>query len=127
MTPSEQRQAYKKAWNQKNKTQVKRVSMTLTPIEYARFEKRAKKEGVKVTTLVKNMAIAYEQQAPLFTPEQLHEMQEMRFIFRNVANNINQIAHHSNTIKRLADENGLLLEIKKLEDIVLNHYLKPKA
>jgi hypothetical protein len=37
-----------------------------------------------------------------------------------VANNINQIAHHSNTIQRLADENGLLLEIQKMENTINN-------
>jgi hypothetical protein len=126
MTPSEQRQTYKKAWNQKNKTQTKRVSITLSNEEYKSLEKRAKKEGVRITTLVKNMTLAYHQQQPLLSQDLKTEMQEMRFIFRTIANNINQIAHHSNTIKRLADENGLLLEIKKLEDIVLEHYQKPK-
>ncbi|WP_020560815.1 plasmid mobilization protein [Thiofilum flexile] len=127
MNTTENRQAYKKAWNQKNKSHVKRVSITLSNSEYSELEKRAKKENIKITTLVKNMALAYHQQAPLFSSEQLQEMQEMRFLFRNIANNINQIAHNSNMIKRLTDENGLLLEIKKLEDIVMNYYQKPKA
>jgi hypothetical protein len=123
----ENRKAYLKAYKTEYKKHAKQVNLTLSVKEYEAFEKRANKEGVKITTLIKNMALAYYQQAPLFTPEQLHEMQEMRFIFRNVANNINQIAHHSNTIKRLADENGLLQEIKKLEDIVLAYYQTPKA
>lgn len=127
MTQSEQRQAYKKAWNQKNKTQVKRVSITLSNEEYRELEQRAKQENVKITTLVKNMALAFHQQQSVVSQDLKTELQDMRFIFRNIANNINQIAHHSNTIKRLADENGLLLEIKKLEDIILEHYQKPKA
>lgn len=123
----ENRKTYLKAYKAEYKKHTRQLNITLSEKEYEAFEKRAKQEGVKVSTLVKNMALAYHQQAPLFTAEQLHEMQEMRFMFRNVANNINQIAHHSNTIKRLADENGLLQEIKKLEDIVLAYYQTPKA
>ena len=40
----------------------------------------------------------------------------MKFLLRNVANNINQIAHRSNTLKVMVDERELLMQLKKLED-----------
>ena len=105
----------RKLYNQAYSTRAHRVAVTLTPAEYSELEKRAKAEGVKPTTLVKNMAIAYHQ-GQAITPEPiLKELQELRFLLRNVANNINQIAHHSNTVGRLVDENGLLGEIQKME------------
>jgi deoxyribodipyrimidine photolyase-like uncharacterized protein len=126
MTPSEQRQAYKKAWNQKNKTQIKRVNLTLTHSEFTAFEKHAKKEGVTVTTLIKNMAVAYEQQLFMLTDERKAEFQETRFLLRNIANNMNQLAHHSHIAQKVIDENAFLREMKKLEDMIIHYYQKLK-
>jgi hypothetical protein len=115
---SDKRKLYNKEYQAEYKDRAKRVSVTLTNAEYSDLAKRAKAEGIKPTALLKNMAIAYHQQAPIM-PEMIRdELQELRFLIRNVANNINQIAHHSNTIKRLADENGLLLEIQKMETTI---------
>lgn len=40
----------------------------------------------------------------------------MKFLLRNIATNINQISHRSNTLKVLVDEHGLLLQLQKLEE-----------
>lgn len=118
MPISDKRKLYNKEYQAEYKDRAKRVSVTLTNAEYSDLAKRAKAEGVKPTALLKNMAIAYHQQAPIM-PEMIRdELQELRFLLRNVANNINQIAHHSNTIRKLADENGLLLEIQKMETTI---------
>lgn len=108
----------RKLYNQAYATRAHRVAITLTSAEYSELEKRAKAEGVKPTTLVKNMAIAYHQ-GQAITPEPiLKELQELRFLLRNAANNINQIAHHSNTVGRLVDENGFLDEVRKMETTI---------
>jgi hypothetical protein len=108
----------RKIYNQEYGQRTNRVSVTFSKAEYAEIEKRAKAEGVKPTTLVKNMAIAYHQQNTIMPEPIVEELKELRFLIRNVANNINQIAHYSNTIQRLADENGLLLEIQKMEKTI---------
>jgi hypothetical protein len=120
MAISDNRKLYNKEYSQR----TNRVSLTFTNAEYEELEKRAKAEGVKPTTLVKNMALAYHQQAPIIPETIKEELQELRFLIRNVANNINQIAHHSNTIQRLADENGLLLEIQKMEKTINDFVLQ---
>ena len=108
----------RKLYNQAYSTRAHRVAITLTPTEYAELEKRAKAEGVKPTTLVKNMAIAYHQGQQVMPEPIRAELQELRFLLRNVANNINQIAHLSNTVGRLVDEHGLLMELRKMEDTI---------
>lgn len=108
----------RKIYNQEYGQRTPRVSVTFSKSEYAEIEKRAKTEGVKPTTLVKNMALAYHQQNTIMPEPIVEELKELRFLIRNVANNINQIAHYSNTIQRLADENGLLLEIQKMEKTI---------
>lgn len=108
----------RKIYNQEYSQRTARVSVTFSKSEYSEIEKRAKAEGVKPTTLVKNMALAYHQKIQIMPEPIKEELQELRFLIRNVANNINQIAHHSNTIQRLVDENGLLLEIQKMEKTI---------
>jgi len=118
MPISDKRKLYNQKYKTEYKERMKRVSITLSNTEYEEIEKRAKAEGVKSSALIKNMAIAYHQQVVIMPESIKAELQELRFLVRNVANNINQIAHHSNTIQRLADENGLLLEIQKMENTI---------
>jgi Bacterial mobilisation protein (MobC) len=114
MQNSDQRKAYLQSYQ----ANTHRVAITLTASEYSELEKRAKAEGVKPTTLVKNMAIAYHQSQQIPQEPILKELQELRFLLRNAANNINQIAHHSNTVGRLVDENGFLDEVRKMETTI---------
>jgi hypothetical protein len=116
ITPA--RSEYNKKYKAEYASRSHRVAITLTASEYSELEKRAKAEGVKPTTLVKNMAIAYHQSQQIPQEPILKELQELRFLLRNSANNINQIAHHSNTVGRLVDENGFLDEVRKMEQIV---------
>ena len=107
----------RKIYNQEYGQRMHRISVTLSKTEYDGIIQRAKKENTKPTTMLKNMAMAYYQQEPIIPESITEELREFRFLVLNIANNINQIAHHPNTIQRLADENGLLLEIKKVIDI----------
>lgn len=118
MAISDKRKLYNKTYKAEYKERTNRISLTFTHTEYEELENRAKAEGVKPTTLVKNMALAYHQQTPIMPEAIKEELKELRFLIRNVANNINQIAHYSNTIQKLADENGLLLEIQKMEKTI---------
>jgi hypothetical protein len=126
MQNSDQRKAYLQSYQ----ANTHRVAITLTASEFAELEKRAKAEGVKPTTLVKNMALAYHQSQQIPQEPILKELQELRFLFRNSANNINQIAHHSNTVGRLVDENGFLDEVRKMETTITDFVsarLNPKT
>lgn len=118
----------RKIYNREYQERTHRIAVTLTPAEYRELTKRAQAEGVKTTTLIKNMALAYHQGQAVMPEAVQGELQELRFLLRNVANNINQIAHHSNIIHRLVDENGLLLEIQKMETTIhdfVTQKLKP--
>lgn len=115
---SDKRKLYNQQYKAEYQERTHRVSITLNNTEYTEVVKRAKAEGIKPTSLIKNMALAYHQQIPIIPEMVRDELQELRFLLRNVANNINQIAHHSNTIRKLADENGLLLEIQKMETTI---------
>lgn len=108
----------RKIYNQEYAERTYRVAVTLTPEEYRSLTKRAKVAGIRPTTLAKDLILSTNT-TPETPPEMIRdELQEIKFLLRNVANNINQIAHYSNRVKHMIDENGLLLEVQKMEQAV---------
>lgn len=115
---------YHKEYRKNYDEKVKYVTVSIPISEYKELEKLAKKEKIKVSKLVKNMTIAYMQTKTLIPNGVEERLTEFVFLMRNSANNINQIAKHSNTLKTLVDENGLFMELKKMEDLVRNFTLE---
>lgn len=114
---------YHKKYREEYKKKVKYINVAVPIDMYEQLEKLSELEHTKVSVLLRNMALAYMQQKT-FVPKTIEsELKEFTFLIRNVANNINQIAHHSNIIKHMVDENSLLMEIKKLEDRVMEYTL----
>jgi len=93
--------------------QSRRVNLTLSKDEYRAFTLSARKEQSKLALS------ALHNQAHIPTDLQ-EELQTLRFAILNIANNVNQIAHHSNRIKAMSenDEQSLLVYIKQLDDVV---------
>ena len=121
MPITEERRAYNQEYKAEYQARTHRVSLTFSQAEYRELVDRAKGEGVKVTTLVKNMALAYHQGVVIQPETVTQELQELRFLIRNIANNINQMAHHSHTIGHMVNENDFLNEIRKLEESIFLH------
>lgn len=118
------RKEYYKKYNQEKRKNLKDVHIYLTDDEYNYFEKVAEKEGLKVATIIKMMALIQAEKT-YYLPKEIQEnLNEFVFLIRNIANNINQIARHSNTIKALTDEHGLLSWLKQLEEAVKEYVKK---
>ena len=67
-------------------------------------EKIAVLEDKKVSTLVYDTTIDYLLNKPSL-PKKVHDdLREVQILIRNIANNVNQVAHHSNIIEGLIDE-----------------------
>ena len=100
------RTAYQKEYWSTYKAKKKRIQprINLTESEYKTFHQLATDENVSISKLIKNMAIAYEQESFLLPQSHLEQIQEFVHLVRNIANNINQIAHHSNSIKSVVNE-----------------------
>lgn len=114
---------YHKKYREDYKNKMKYINVAVPVSMYEELEKLSELEDKKVSALLRNMALAYMHQKT-FVPNNIEsELKEFTFLVRNVANNINQIAHHSNIVKHMVDENGLLMEIKKLEDMVKDYTL----
>ena len=121
---SEQDKEYHKAYRKEYAKKVRYVNVAVPLSSYNELEKLAKKENTKVTTLLRNMSLAYMQQKTFVPKEIEEELKELRFLIRNIANNVNQIAHHSNLVEKLVNENEFLMQIKRLEDAVFDYTKK---
>jgi hypothetical protein len=118
MAITPERQRYNKAYKAEYQARTHRIAVTLTEAEYVAFTKQATAYGKKPTTLA-NELILTTTTGRAVTPEIVREeLSELRFLLRNVANNLNQIAHHSNTIRRVVDDNAVLAEVQKMEEAI---------
>ena len=57
------------------------------------------------------------------------ELKELRFLLASVANNVNQMAHHSNLVRHVVDEGGALAKLQELEALIegfVNDNLTPR-
>lgn len=121
------RKEYQKAYWSKYKDNKRRYQprVSLTDTEYKTFSKLAKAEGVSVSKLIKNMALAYQQESFLLPQSEIDKLNEFVYLIRNIANNINQMAHHSNSIKSVVDSGRVFDHLKMIEDEVKSFVTKP--
>lgn len=103
------------------KKRVKIVRVTLPMSEFAKLKTMAKAEGRRPATLAR----AYIEEGltgdPRIPARIEAELKAVKHLINNVGDNINQIARHSNTIKRVADERGLYRWLRALEGHVKDY------
>lgn len=114
------RSEYLKAYRQSYKTRHKRVTVVYTADEFKKIEADAKSAQMSITALVRARSLDAE---PIIAPSPVEENEEsaerqLIFLLRNIANNINQMAYHSNRLRMVLDENEPLLALQQLEEDV---------
>ena len=116
----DKRRTYQRQYRQDYKGQAKRVNLTLSLAEYRVFSQAARKDNKKLASFIKDLAVS-ELESQAHIPSELQdELKTLRFAILNIANNVNQIAHHSNTVRQLAlhEENNLLEYLRQLDEVV---------
>lgn len=109
------RSEYLKQYRKENKGRTKRVSLTFSNSEYSAFEKAAQTSGEKPAPFIKAMA-EQSLHKTIKLPDTIDDdLAAISKLVRSVANNMNQIAHHSNRVREVLDENEPLLELQKLD------------
>jgi len=99
----------------------KRVQVSFSPDEYQKVSYLADKNNTKVATYSLQIIQHHLEKSP-FVPQQLtDDIRDIKYLLRNVASNVNQIAH-----KVMVDEHELLMQLKKLED-GLAEYIQNEA
>lgn len=107
-------QAYRKGYPKR------RVGLTLSEQEYEEFAAIAEKEDLGIATVIKNMALAFHQSRPFISSGIEDQLKEFNFLVRNIANNVNQVAHKANMGEQV-NVNEMLAYIKQLGAVVQEH------
>ena len=109
------RQTYQKNKNAQRAKTHKRVELYIPLTEFKTFQRLAKKEDMTPNRLILSYAIAYRDHQQLVPKALKKRLDEHNFLIRNMANNLNQIAHSSN-IFHDAEKQNILKNLQQLND-----------
>lgn len=100
------------------KSRVRRVTVTLTREEHSRVKMLAEAEGQPVSSYLKRTAFERidGRGAP---PKELADRLDALFVqVRGIANNVNQMARHSNRLKAGVEDAEVMLKLRRLEELL---------
>ena len=86
----------------------------------------AKAHDEKLTSHLKNLAIAQLEARYLVPPDLAERLDSLVAIMRGIGNNLNQLARHSNEMHYFLDTQEVRLQVKRMEDAVRELVLFPK-
>lgn len=115
------RKRYLKDYLKTYRSEVKCLNLAVPKSEYGRIEKAAHREAKKPGRLVVEIALAEIDRATFVPADILAELKALRFLIRNIANNLNQIAHYTNAVQRAADAQGVMKELQHLERVIAEY------
>ena len=111
---------YQKEHRDKTKDTRKVVSVSMSVSEHERLRRYARSHKLSLSSLLRASALAQCEKSQLTSPEVQAELRELKFLLSNVANNMNQMAYHSNLLRQVQDENGVLQAFAEMESLLHN-------
>ena len=114
-----------KAYRADYKKRVRVVKITLDKALFEKLKSQSSQEGLRPASLARELieaGLGGNARVPEIVRD---ELRALCFLIRNVASNVNQMSHHSNLVKRVADEGALFDELRKLETAV-EYYTQDK-
>lgn len=121
----EDKKEYLKRYQEDYYKKKKRINITISQKEYKEFKKIAEKENLKVSSLVKQMAIAYKEEKYLIPYSIESKLSEFVRKIRGIANNVNQIAYNTNIFSGYFNTEDFFKTLKSLEDQVTEFINNP--
>jgi uncharacterized protein YutE (UPF0331/DUF86 family) len=113
--PAMTRDQYQRDYRQQYKDHAKRVNLTFSLAEYRGIARSAKEAGSPVAAYVKRLALE-AQDGRSHAPEEIaQQLAELERVIRTIANNVNQMARHSNRIAHVLDAQEVFLHIHALQ------------
>lgn len=109
------RPSYIKAYLKDYRSRHKCVNVAVPIADYKKLEKAAKREGMTPARLLLTIGLRDLDKTVYVPAEIKQELSRLTLLIRNIANNINQIAHHTNTVRQAADARTVFAELAKLE------------
>ena len=109
---------YQRDYREKTKRQYKDVSVRLPVSDHRELKSYGQANGMRLATVLREGALAQIRSSSLRSSGVEAELKELRFLLASIANNVNQMAHHSNVVRHVVDEGGALTKLKELEAII---------
>ena len=115
------RSTYMKSYRAGYKKRVRVVKVTMGNAVFAKLEHLATREGTRPASLAREFIEAGLSGDPRLPRQMTAELTALRHLIRSVANNMNQLAKHSNTVRVVNDKHAVFDELKKLEHHILDY------
>lgn len=109
---------YQREYRQRTKRQYKDVSVRLPVVDYRELKSYGQANGMRLATVLREGALAQIRGTNLRSSGVEEQLKELRFLLSTIANNVNQMAHHSNVVRHVVDEGGALTKLKELEALI---------
>ena len=117
------RQRYMKAYRTAYKARTTIIKVALPNDLFAELAARAKAEGRTPTGLVRELVVTGLTGNTRIPAAVADELRSLGRHVRNIANNLNQLAHHANAVRRVVDINSVFAELKRLDAAVRDYTL----
>jgi RNase H-fold protein (predicted Holliday junction resolvase) len=111
---------YQRQYRAKHRKTRKEVSVSLPISLHKEFSSFAKRQNMSLARLMRESTDLQIRGNTLKSRAVEEELKELRFLISNIANNVNQMARHSNQIKQVTDENEVFQKLHELEQLVTN-------
>lgn len=121
-----QRADYHAEYGKNYRKKVVRPSVTFSEEEFENITALAESLQLKPAVLIKRLTLFALKGEQIQSPEATQELRGISFLLRNIASNLNQIARHSNRVKRVIDENAIFDQIRALETTFKDFYKNTK-
>ena len=111
---------YQREYDKQKAKTHKRVSVFMPNSQHVDLSEFAAKQKMSLPALLRVCADLQMRSAKLRGRAVEEELKELKFLLSNIANNVNQMARHSNRVRQVADEDGLFLMLQEAEKTIEN-------
>jgi hypothetical protein len=111
---------YQREYRKQNAGKRKFATVPMSREEHRDLSKYAKSQGLSLAALLREATLHQARGSQIRSKAVEEQLTELRFLVSNVANNMNQIAHHSNRVKHVVDENGVLQRFAELDALLVD-------
>ncbi len=115
------RQRYMKDYRSAYKARAKIIKVALPNNLYAELAAKAKADRTTPTGLVRELVATGLSGDPSIPAAVADELKTLGRLVRSIANNLNQLAHHANTVRRVVDIASVFQELKRLDEAVRSY------
>lgn len=117
------RASYDKRYRAEYADRVRYINVAFARADLARIEARAAGDGTRVAPLVRELTLAQLDGTAFVSKTMEGKVDQLRWLMSNIANNVNQMARHSNRLRVMVEEDELLVQLEKLEQLVIDYTL----